>query len=156
MAVGVDLLVLRPLTISESLPPTKRRLSFSVRWSMSFSALRKICSLPVLSSKRNSLAFCAEPPLLLRVTRPGAGAHIRQLVLRDIDAVVHRARYHRVVRVAIEKLDDNFVLQAGPEEGAPSATCPGLGNADPGVIDRVRLALAGPRKTAHTRAPACR
>src|ERR1019366_7892858 len=37
---------------------------------MSISALRNICSLPVLSSKRNSFAFFAEPPLLLRVTSP--------------------------------------------------------------------------------------
>ena len=68
----------------------------------------------------------------------------RGIVLGHVDAVVDGADDDGLIGIALDEVDEDFVVDARPEVRAPSLACPRLRDAQQSVVGSVGLALAIP------------
>ena len=124
--------------------PTQCVSSFSTSMSWFFSACRKTCSEPFLSSKRISLQLAPAPPLA-RARLDARLRHVgRQIVGRHLLGVVDAAGDDRLVRIAFEEIDDHLLADARDRDHAPALARPRMRDADPARAVLVLLAVAVP------------
>src|SRR5262249_30078398 len=74
------------------------------------------------------------------------------IVLRHVDAVVDGADDDRLVGIAFDEVDEDFIIDARPEISAPAFARPGLRNAEKRIVGGVWLAQAVPPEL-HADAP---